>query len=140
MKFDDMKRNTSPIKRDDDTRLIPLINIVFLLLIFVVLAGSVSQPGAFDVTPPESSSLLEADIQPLVVVVSAQGRLAVGKDELEMPALTQLLSERLSVNPHLPIQLKADGDLAAETLLDVMDAIQSSGANKLTLLTVTGKR
>ena len=140
MKLDDIKRNASPIKRDDDTRLIPLINIVFLLLIFVMLAGSLSQPGAFDVTPPESSSLFEADIQTLIVVVSAQGRLAVGEDELEMPALTQLLSERLSATPDLPIQLKADGDLAAETLLEVMDVIQSTGVSKLTLLTVTGKR
>jgi len=133
-----MKLNSPERKRDDEANLIPLINIVFLLLIFFMLAGSFTQPDYFDVAPPASLVPQVAEEQTLIVLMSANGRLAIGEDELEMPALKALVNERLVTEPDLLVQLKADGGLAAEGLLDVMDTLKAAGVAKLTLLAVTG--
>ena len=45
----------------DDERLLPLINVVFLLLVYFMLAGALSSPAAFRVDPPKSSEAGSAD-------------------------------------------------------------------------------
>lgn len=131
-----MKLNTPVRKRDEEANLIPLINIVFLLLIFFMLAGSFTQSDYFDVAPPASSAPQVAEAPTLIVLMSADGDLAIGEDELEMPALNALISARLAAEPGLLVQLKADGGLAAESLLDVMESLKAAGVAKLTLLAV----
>ena len=42
-------------KPDSEERVLPLINVVFLLLIFFMLAGRLSEAELFEVTPPESA-------------------------------------------------------------------------------------
>lgn len=131
-----MKLNRPERKCYEEANLIPLINIVFLLLIFFMLAGSFTQPDYFDVASPESSTSQVVEEQTLIVLMSADGDLAIGEYELEIPALNALIKERLAAEPDLLVQLKADGGLAAESLLDVMDALKAAGVKKLTLLAV----
>lgn len=133
MKLNDVRR-----QRDEDENLIPLINIVFLLLIFFMLAGSFSRPELFDVVPPRSLSLATVDEQEMELLFSIDGRLAIGERELNKQELSRLISERLSAQPGLQVQLKADGRLAAELVIDVMDILRAAGVEKLTLLTELG--
>ena len=45
-----------PRPRNEDERILPLINVVFLLLIFFMLAGRLSASDPFQVEPPRSSA------------------------------------------------------------------------------------
>ena len=133
-----MKLDLAVRKRDDETQLVPLINIVFLLLIFFMLSGNFSQTGPFDITPPDSSSPQAADEQSLVIYISAGGRLAVDDGgELALSEVKALIGERMATEPKLRVQLKADGGLVAEKLLDLLEAVKSAGPEKMALLVVT---
>ena len=58
-----------------DARILPLINIVFLLLIFFMLAGRFAFHDPFRITPPRSGSERAAAGRDLLVPVAADGRL-----------------------------------------------------------------
>lgn len=131
-----MKINVAPRRRDDDENLIPLINIVFLLLIFFILAGTFVRPDRFEVAPPRSLSPTLAEDQQMTVLLSADGRLAIGGREVDKPELKRLIMDRLSAEPDLQVQLKADQNLAAEKLIDVIESLRAAGLEKLMLLTV----
>lgn len=131
-----MKVNALPRRRDDDENLIPLINIVFLLLIFFMLAGTFARPDRFEVAPPSSLSPTPAQEQQMTVLLSADGRLAIGDQEVDKPELQRLIMDRLSAEPDLQVQLKADQNLAAEKLIDIMESLRAAGLEKLMLLTV----
>lgn len=133
-----MKLSVASRRRDDDENLIPLINIVFLLLIFFMLAGTFARPDRFEVAPPSSLSPMPAQEQQMVVLLSADGRLAIGEQEVDKPELRRLMMDRLSAEPDLQVQLKADGRLAAEVLIDMMEIFRAAGVEKLMLLTVLG--
>ncbi|MCG8693196.1 MAG: biopolymer transporter ExbD, partial [Minwuiales bacterium] len=60
-----LRRFTS--RRSDDDRILPLINVVFLLLIFFMLAGRLSAGDPFRVDPPASVSADPAEQRDLVV-------------------------------------------------------------------------
>lgn len=61
-------------KPNQDDNLIPLINIVFLMLIFFMVAGHISESDPIKVQAPSSISDKQDKLEPMVIVVAADGR------------------------------------------------------------------
>lgn len=133
-------RFPEPERREQGENVIPLINIVFLLLIFFMLAGSLAATDPFDVEPPETRDGLEAE-QPEegVVLLAADGRLALDGEELDEAALALRLREWNDADRTSPVKLKADADVPAERLLDLMDLFRDAGLERLILLTTSAE-
>lgn len=125
-----------PRPKSDDERILPLINVVFLLLIFFMLAGRLAASDPFRVEPPRSAAEGAAEAQEAVVLLGAEGRLALDGRVLERPALQQALAGRLKAEPDLLIRLKADGRAEATEVVAVMELLRDAGAERLKLLTV----
>lgn len=119
--------------RNADEGIIPLINVVFLLLIFFMLAGKLSQIDPFEVTPPESASESLPDAATLTVLVGADGRIAFDGKPLELDALPAALAEHSQDSAVL--RLKADQQAEADRVIEVMESLRAAGIGKLSLLT-----
>ncbi|EKE73496.1 ExbD/TolR family protein [Celeribacter baekdonensis] len=52
---------SAPPRKRVTTGLLPMINVVFLLLIFFLIAGEMQRPEPFDITPPEIAEAQEAE-------------------------------------------------------------------------------
>jgi biopolymer transport protein ExbD len=115
----------------------PLIDVVFLLLIFFLLVGTAAPPEPIKVDPATS----ESDDGPvngeLVVLLSADGRLAFEGQELERTALARALRQRLAEGAQPTVQLKADARLSAQEVIAVLDLLRGAGIDDLVLLTMT---
>lgn len=124
-----------PRPRNDEERILPLINIVFLLLIFFMLAGRISATDPFEVTPPQSSSGSNPDRQDLLVLVDAEGRLALDGQVMHESDLKSAITERLGEDGR--VRLKADDAAEATKVVGVMELLREAGVERLELLTVT---
>ena len=125
-------------RRNDDERILPLINVVFLLLIFFMLAGRFSASDPFEVEPPSSVSQGAATERDILVLVGADGRLALDGEIIEAAALGAAVADRLSPDKKMRLWLKADGGAEAIRVVEVMELLREAGAERLRLLTVTG--
>lgn len=125
-------------RRNEDERILPLINVVFLLLIFFMLAGRFSASDPFEVEPPRSVSQGAATERDILVLVSADGRLALDGEIIEAAALGAAVADRLSPDKEMRLWLKADGSAEATRVVEVMELLRAAGAERLRLLTVTG--
>lgn len=123
-------------QRDEgEENIVPLINIVFLLLIFFMLTGHLVAPEPFDIDPPESHSEADSGEKLAMVLVSKDGRVALDGEELDRSALSEAVAEKLRSTPDLVLQLKADGNADAGEVVSVMETLRAAGIAKLTLLT-----
>ncbi|PWG63720.1 ExbD/TolR family protein [Spiribacter halobius] len=122
--------------RNDDERILPLINVVFLLLIFFMIAGQLSATDAFRVEPAESRSEGRPEREDILVLVGADGRLAVDDEEIAPEALVGNLRERLEGQDAVRVRLKADARAAATEVVAIMEQLRSAGVERLQLLTV----
>lgn len=127
-----------PQRGQGDDGLIPLINIVFLLLIFFMLAGALSRPDPLEISPPTSADGAPAAVDEAVLSLAADGRLALDDAPLERAALTGALTRLLEQSDELRLKLKADAAVEAELLLPLLDELRAAGVERLTLLTVAG--
>lgn len=122
--------------RNDDDAVMPLINIVFLLLIFFMVAGKLTSSDPFEISPPSSSSGINEDPGTLTLLIGRNGETALNGTVIAQTELAQSLSDRLQEEPGLILRLKADGAAKATDIIQVMEIIRDAGAGELNLLTL----
>jgi len=125
-------------RRPDQTeeRILPLINVVFLLLIFFMIAGSLTVTEPFEIDPPTSRSQTAHEPDSLMILFSQDGRLALDNQPIQETQLLNKLAKVLQEKPDTQITLKADNGLPANQLVRFTQALNAAGVKKLRLLTL----
>lgn len=119
-------------RRETAEPVIPLINIVFLLLIFFMLAGEIQRHP--DIDPPSAQSTDAAvNEKGERLELRADGSLLLAgvmlSEDDRIPALEQRRMESDGIT------LIADRDVSAETLLNLFDALRDADFASVTVLT-----
>lgn len=124
-----------PRPKNEDERILPLINVVFLLLIFFILTGKLTAIDPIEVTPPRSASEGVIDVQELVVVIGANGDLAFDGELISQASLPNAVAERLGGDRAAQVWLKADSGADSVQVIAVMEILHEAGVERLKLLT-----
>ena len=130
-----MIRLPRPREKRQADRAIALINIVFLMLIFFLIAGTVAPPVDREVT---LISTAEADnaAPPDALFVTADGHLRAHGNEVTVSAF---LAELPRDDGHyLPLKIAPDRDLPAATLIDLVGELRAAGADDIRIVTERG--
>ena len=123
-------------RKEPDENVIPMINIVFLLLIFFMVAGTITPASPLSVDPAETEAGQELEGEPLRVLLDAEGQMAVEADVVDgREALRERVEAALSEAPERPVEVKADADASSEWLLDVLDNLREAGVERVELIT-----
>ncbi len=133
--------NPRQSQRDTEDYILPLVNVVFLLLIFFLLAGSFKAADPLEIQPPQSLSERREEAEgPLIVILDEKGQLALGGKRVADDELQRQLAARLSQGEGgRVVKLKADAAVEAQRVLAVMARLRKAGARKVTLLTALRK-
>lgn len=117
--------------------LIPLINVIFLLLIFFMVAGNVTRQDALKVAPPLSHDGKERRFMPVILYLDKDGNLGLNADKVQPEDLQLLLKEALGENPNQPVTIRADKDADASKLVWLMGEVQKAGGDNLSVVTTS---
>ncbi|WP_035724047.1 ExbD/TolR family protein [Fodinicurvata fenggangensis] len=130
-------RIASPKPRniDSEAGVLPLINIVFLLLIFFMLAGQLSASDPLAVEPPESLSDSLPEEQTLTLSVAEDGRMMIDDTQVTLDQLADEISANLAQETATNLEVKADSGLDSARLVQVMTRLRQAGIEQVTLLT-----
>lgn len=124
-----------------DGHLIPLINVVFLLLIFFMLAGTFRAPEPIEVVAPAASGQDPAALDLRVwVYVGQGGLLAIDQKLIRLDELTDELAARAGGAALGSVYLKVDERVPVERLFAVVDAIKPANPASIELITRFGGR
>ena len=124
-----------------DINLAPLIDMVFLLLIFFMLSTTFVRETQLKVDLPESASgehIENAADQQLEVVISASGEVSVNDQILSNPSLETIraaLARESNGDTRLPVVITADAKTPHQSVITAMDAAGQQGFTRLRLST-----
>lgn len=118
-----------------DGNVLPLINVVFLLLTFFMIAGVIERPDLFDVTPPSSLSASQPDGEYGLLLMSADGRLALNGRAITRDDLPDAVSSWLTEAAEQTLTLKADATAPALEVIEVVESLRAAGVPRVLLLT-----
>lgn len=131
MSFEGRRRPTAAMD------LVPLINIVFLLLIFFMLTSTLVTPDAFDVTPPQSQQGDAAPAPPTVVLVGPDGALALNNEPVALSQLEPGLAAARAESPGSPLLIKADAQATTADVMAVLRRARAAGMERVGLATAS---
>jgi len=114
--------------------MLPLIDIVFLLLVFFIYAMmSMAVHRGMTVALPESSTARNDKSLVMSVTVTANGSVYVDKAPVSPESLTAVLKEKAAGDEQAGAMLFADRELPYQSLFRVLDQIRMAGITRISL-------
>lgn len=116
--------------------MIPLIDVVFLLLVFFIYSMlSMTVHRGLPVNLPTASTALVDKKAFITVTVRQDGGLFLEDRAVDTRTLSSLLIQERNKNPDIQVYLRADKEVSYQKAVEVMDLVRSAGIHKLALET-----
>ncbi|CUB00551.1 ExbD/TolR family protein [Thiomonas bhubaneswarensis] len=130
------KRQTT---EDPEVNLIPLIDVLLVILIFLMISTTYSKFTQLKISlPTADAEKLQNHPQEIIVAVSSSGEYAVNKQVLPgrtVGALTQSLLDAAKGKTDTMVVISADAQATQQSVVNVMEAARAAGLSRLTFAT-----
>jgi biopolymer transport protein ExbD len=123
-------------KRRERIEILPLIDIVFLLLVFFIYAmlSMAVHRGVPVNLPSSSSSEIEKKLT-LSVAIKDNGDIVLDRDQVSLKDLAPRLRTKAGITKDLGVLLFADREVSCQLLIKVLDQIRIAGVTRVSLQT-----
>lgn len=125
-------------QEEEDPRidLTPLVDTVFLLIIFFMLASSfVMVPGIKVELPQAVHERILREKQEIRVTITKDNEVYIGKEKVDLGALQRVFGERARKAPNTLVVINADSQALHGKVVEVMDLAKTAGLNNLAIAT-----
>lgn len=122
--------------------LTPLIDVVFLLLIFFLVTSEFEeQERRLDIVLPSATSAVPMTSKPrsIVIAIDAEGVVYLGGQPTNLAELDRLLRAAVADNPtNQSVIIRADRNTSFQPVVSVMDVCNKTGVNDYSVTTQEG--
>lgn len=129
---------------EPELNLIPLIDVIFVLIIFFVATTTFNQRSTLNLQLPTAQAVAkQAAGEPLNVLVDAQGRYFIGENEVlksDVASLKEAIVAVAGQDRTMPVVLRADARTPHQSVITAMDALGQLGFVKLSIATTPEKK
>ncbi len=122
-------------KKKREISLIPLINVIFLMLIFFMVAGTVEKLDIFEVKVPQAKNSKDEPVEKATIYISADGKMAVNNDIVAEKNLPTIIATILIDDLQQEILIKSDAKVDALKIVKLMKIIEKQGGHNISLIT-----
>lgn len=113
----------------------PLVDVMLVLLIIFMVTAPLMQQGVKVDLPEAAAEPVESSEQKLVLTITKDRRVFLGKTEIPMERLEELLSHNAKLKEDKELFLHADRELPYGVVVEVMAAAKRGGAENLAMVT-----
>ena len=132
--------NLQPGEEDEpEVNLTPLIDVVFLLLIFFMVSTTFEQQSRIQIELPEATATTaETENETLEIVIDAQGRYFIGERQVvnsEVKTLKSAISKAVDGRESLTVIIRSDASTPYQAVITALDATSQLGLTQISLAT-----
>ncbi|WP_218312917.1 ExbD/TolR family protein [Alteromonas antoniana] len=105
----------------------PMLDVVFIMLIFFIVTASFVKEAGIDVNRPEAATAVKKDRANILIAISDTGEIWINKRRIDVRAVQANIERLHAENPQGTVVIQADKKATTETLIKVMDASRAAG-------------
>ena len=120
-------------KKDMGIEMGPLMDIVFILLIFFVVTSSFTRETGVDVTKPQAQTASQLEKENLLIAITREGTIHMNERQVDLASLQDILKQSLSKNPDREAVVIADKEAETGVLVHVIDMCNLAGVKKVSI-------
>jgi len=126
-------RRTSGSGSDVAINIAPLVDVIFLLVIFFAVSTTFLETAGLKLELPASSSTADQELKELTVLLDAEGTILFEEEVLTVEQLGPRLREALTERERKLVVLRADKATSHGDVVRLMDVIREAGAEAMTV-------
>ena len=130
-----MRKNLIQLEDDDEAEvnLTPMLDVVFIMLIFFIVTASFVKEAGIDVNRPNAATAERKEKGNILVAISADNQIWIDRRQVDPRALRANIERMHSENPLGAVVIQADEDSKNKLLVQVMDAARSAGVKNVSI-------
>ncbi len=121
---------------DAEINMAPLIDMIFILLIFFLVTATFVRESGVEVQRPEAASAESKDTAGLFIAVTKDGDIFVDKDRIDLRSVRGMVEQFLLENPSGAVMIEADRNSITGRMVQVLDQCRLAGAENIAVSTV----
>lgn len=123
------RRSIDATADSNEVNLTPMLDVVFIMLIFFIVTTSFIKESGIEIERPESSAASPRPDAQVLVAVTPEGAVWVDGDPVDVHRVGQQVADLLSEDGSVVIQ--ADRDSTTGLLIEVMDRLKQAGVDQV---------
>ncbi len=117
---------------NSEVNISPLIDMVFILLIFFIVTTVFVEETGVDVDKPEAASAIDLESNSIMIAVTREGQIVYGSQNIGVGGVRAIVS-RLTQNEAMPVIIQVDEGAGAGLVVRVIDEAKLGGAEAISL-------
>ena len=126
--------------RDQDESgidLTPLLDVVFIMLIFFIVTSTFTQNSGLEIKKPETRSSKQLDGEFLIIAIDNRNRIWSDNKIVDRELIENYILSVRNKNPNISLVIEADKDSKTDYVVSVMDAARTVGITKISIASET---
>ena len=111
----------------------PMLDVVFIMLIFFIVTASFVKESGIDVNRPEAATAVKKDRANILVATSDKGEIWINKRKVDIRAVQANIERLYAENPQGTVVIQADKKATTDALIKVMDASRAAGISDVSI-------
>ncbi|GHF16897.1 biopolymer transporter ExbD [Kordiimonas sediminis] len=128
-------RNHAQQEEDADINMTPMLDIVFIMLIFFIVTAVFVKEAGVTVSKPEAETALAQRQVSILIAVQPNDEIWINRNEVELSELRTTVEKLHAENPKGSVAIQADVESKSGLVLKVYDAIRNAGVEKIAFAT-----
>jgi biopolymer transport protein ExbD len=133
------RRAITDAEEISDINISPLIDMVFILLIFFIVTTTFVEETGVDIDKPQAASAVSLEKNSILLAVTPQGQVVYGGQEIGVGAVRPLV-RRLSESEPMPVIIQGDQAANFGVVMRVIDEAKLGGAKNVSLASESAGR
>lgn len=132
-----MRRSLSRLQAEEESAidLTPMLDVVFIMLIFFIVTASFVKESGIEVNKPEASTASKQDRANILIAISGNDEIWIEGRRTDYRALRAVIERMHSENPQGTVVIQADEKSTNDKLVKVMDAARQAGVTNISMAT-----
>jgi biopolymer transport protein ExbD len=116
-----------PDEEEQEINITPMLDVVFIMLIFFIVTASFVKESGIDVNKPEAQTSVAKAKANILIAIDAGGAIWIDRRQIDPRAVRANIERLHAENPQGTLVIQADEDSRTGVLVQVMDAARLAG-------------
>lgn len=123
-----MARNSAkPEEEAQAIDLTPMLDVVFIMLIFFIVTATFIKETGVEVNRPEATTWDEKKRASILIAVNSNNEIWIDKNRVDPRGVRQAVERLLTENPNGTVVIQSDSEASIELLVDITNAAREAG-------------
>ena len=128
-----MRRRRARHEEESEVNLTPMLDVVFIMLIFFIVTASFVKEAGIDITRPPAATAERKERGNILIAITNNDQIWVDRRQVDPRALRANIERLHAENPQGSVIIQADVESKNGLLVQVMDAARLAGVRSVSL-------